>query len=50
MIQPEGTIAVVEESIALNQIPAAARKALQIQAGSGKIISVESLTEGSTVN
>jgi hypothetical protein len=50
LIDPEGHVVEVEEATSLGEIPAAARTALQREAGSGKILSVESVTKDSTVN
>ena len=50
LMDATGAIVEVEEATAFAGIPAAARKALQTKAGSGKILSVESVTRGSTVS
>ena len=50
LMDATGAIVEVEEATAFASIPAAARKALQAKAGSGKILSVESVTRGSTVS
>jgi len=50
LMDATGVIVEVEEATAFAGIPAAARKALQTKAGSGKILSVESVTRGSTVS
>ena len=50
LMDPEGNVVEVEEAATLAAIPEAARKALEKQAGaSGKILSVETVTKGSTV-
>ena len=50
LIDPTGAVVEVEEAVALESIPEAARKGLQGKAGSGKIVSVESVTKGSVVS
>ena len=45
-----GVIVEVEEAAELAGIPAAARKALETSAGAGKILKVESVTQGKTVS
>jgi uncharacterized membrane protein YkoI len=50
LIDPTGAVVEVEEAVALDSIPEAARKALQCRAGSGKILSVESVTKGPVVS
>ncbi len=50
LIDPTGNVVEVEESIALESIPEAARKGLLTKAGSGKILSAESVTKGSIVS
>ena len=47
---PRGTVVEVEEATDLAKIPEAARKALQAKAGSGKVLSVETVTRGSIVS
>ena len=50
LIDPTGAVVEVEEAVALESIPEAARKGLQGKAGSGKIVSIESVTKGSVVS
>jgi uncharacterized membrane protein YkoI len=50
LIDPAGAVVEVEEAVALDSIPEAARNALQARAGSGKILSVESVTKGPVVS
>jgi hypothetical protein len=50
LIDPSGAVVEVEEGTTLADIPEAARVALQKRAGTGKILSVESITKGSTVS
>jgi uncharacterized membrane protein YkoI len=50
LIDPTGAVVEVEEATTLDSIPEAARKGLQSLAGTGKILSVESVTKGSTVS
>lgn len=50
LIDPSGAVVEVEEPVSLDRIPAPAREALQKQAGSGKVLGVESVTRGSTVS
>ena len=45
-----GVIVEVEEAAELSGIPPAARKALETSAGAGKILKVESVTQGKTVS
>jgi uncharacterized membrane protein YkoI len=42
----QGTIVSVEEEVPLDQIPAAARTAIEKAAGTGKVAEVEKVTEG----
>jgi hypothetical protein len=44
-----GVVVEVEEEVALDSIPAAAKTAIQKGAGTGKILLVESVTHGSTL-
>jgi uncharacterized membrane protein YkoI len=44
-----GTVVEVEEEVALESIPAAAKAAIQKGTGTGKVLLVESVTHGSTV-
>jgi len=48
-IDASGAIVEVEEEVALESIPAAAKSALLKAAGAGKVLKVESVTQGSTV-
>ncbi len=50
LIDPTGVVVEVEEAIAFHSIPEAAKKALQAKAGSGKILSAESVTKGAVVS
>jgi uncharacterized membrane protein YkoI len=51
LIDPSGTVVEVEEATTLAAIPEAARKAFQQHAGpAGKVLSVETVTKGSTTN
>jgi uncharacterized membrane protein YkoI len=50
LMDATGAIVEVEEATALENIPEAAQKALRTNAGSGKILRVESVTKGSTVS
>jgi uncharacterized membrane protein YkoI len=49
MFDEQGTLVSVEEESALDQIPPAARAAIEKAAGSGKVLAVEKLTEGGNV-
>jgi uncharacterized membrane protein YkoI len=49
MFDEQGTMVSVEEESALDQIPPAARAAIEKAAGSGKVLAVEKLTEGGNV-
>jgi uncharacterized membrane protein YkoI len=49
MFDEQGTIVSVEEESALDQIPPAARTAIEKATGSGKVSAVEKLTEGGHV-
>jgi len=44
----KGNVVSVEEEIALDKIPAPAREAIQKAAGTGKVVMVETITEGGT--
>lgn len=46
LIDENGTVVEVEEEVALDSIPAAAKAAIQKGAGTGKILKVESITKG----
>lgn len=50
LIDSTGAVVEVEEATTLKSIPEAARKAIQAQAGSGKILRVESVTRDSVVS
>ncbi len=50
LIDPNGTIVEIEESVTLESLPEAARSGLKRAAGIGKILRVESITRGSTVS
>jgi len=50
LMDATGAIVEVEEAIALESIPEAAQRTLRAKAGSGRILSVESVTKGSTVS
>src|SRR5207244_2730538 len=50
LIDPTGAVVEVEETTTLDSIPEAAQKAFKIAAGSGKILSVETVTKGSAVS
>ena len=49
MIDSKGTVLSVEEEVALDSIPAAAKAAIQKKSAGGKITKVETLTKGNTV-
>ena len=49
MFDEQGTMVSVEEESALDQIPPAARTAIEKATGSGKVSAVEKLTEGGHV-
>ena len=49
LIDATGALVSVEEPVAMDSIPAAAKAALEKLAGGGKIKSVESVTKGQTV-
>jgi uncharacterized membrane protein YkoI len=44
-----GAVVEVEEEVALESIPAAAKSAIQKAAGTGKVLKVESVTHGTTL-
>jgi len=50
LMDATGAIVEVEEAIALGSIPEAVKRTLRAKAGSGRILSVESVTKGSTVS
>jgi uncharacterized membrane protein YkoI len=50
MIDSAGTILTVEDEVALDSIPAAAKNAIQEKVAGGKITKVETLTKGSEVS
>ena len=50
LIDTTGAVVEVEDAVSLNSLPEAARKAIQAKAGSGKILTVESVTKGSVVS
>jgi uncharacterized membrane protein YkoI len=50
MIDSTGAILSVEDEVALDSIPAAAKKAIQEKAAGGKIAKVETVTKGSEVS
>ena len=50
LIDPTGAVVEVEEAAELASIPEAAQKTLKSAAGAGKILSVETVTKGSTVS
>ena len=50
LIDPTGAIVEVEEATTLASIPEAAQKAFTTAAGSGKILTVETVTKGSVVS
>ena len=50
LMDATGAMAEVEEASAFESIPEAAQRALRTKAGSGKILSVESVTKGSAVS
>jgi hypothetical protein len=49
MIDEKGTVLSVEEEVALNVIPAAAKAAIEKKAAGGKVTKVETVTEGTRV-
>jgi uncharacterized membrane protein YkoI len=49
LMDPTGAVTEVEEEVALDSIPAAARAAIQSRAGKGKITKVESVTKDGNV-
>ncbi len=50
LVDVSGTVVEVEEAVSLASLPAAVQKVLRTHADSGKILSVESVTKGSTVS
>src|SRR3974377_2097748 len=48
-IDESGAVVAIEEEVALDSIPAAAKAAIEKQAAGGKIRKVESVTKGNTV-
>jgi hypothetical protein len=50
LIDVNGAVVEVEEAVGLASLPASVQKTFQTHAGSGKILSVESVTKGSTVS
>ena len=50
LMDSTGAVVEVEEATAFESIPEAAQRALRTKAGSGKILSVESVTKGSVVS
>lgn len=50
LIDPSGQIVEVEEAVSPDTIQEAAQKAFKARAGSGRIVSVESVTKGSEVS
>jgi hypothetical protein len=50
LIDPAGAVVEVEEEVSLDSIPEAAQKTIRTRAGSGKILKVESVTEGLVVS
>jgi len=50
LIDASGAIVEVEEVTDLENIPAAARKTIEALAGSGKIVKLETITQGSVVS
>ena len=48
-LDPSGTLLSVEEETTLDQIPAAAKAAIEKQAAGGKVFKVETVTQGKTV-
>jgi uncharacterized membrane protein YkoI len=49
LIDPSGTLVEVEDEVALDSVPPAAKAALLKHAGKGKVLSVESVTKDQTV-
>ena len=45
LIAPDGSVAEVEEEVALDSLSSAVKTGLQSKAGSGKILKVESITK-----
>jgi uncharacterized membrane protein YkoI len=45
LIDPAGTVVEVEDEVALDSVPQAAKTALEKHAGKGKVLSVESVTK-----
>ena len=49
LIDPSGAVVEVEEQVTLASLPAAVRTAIEQNAGGGKIVGVESITEGNVL-
>ena len=49
LIDPSGMVVEVEDEVALDSVPPAARAALDKHAGKGKVLSVESVTKDHSV-
>ena len=49
LIDPSGAVVEVEEQVTLASLPAAVRTAIEQNAGGGKIVEVESITEGNVL-
>src|SRR5262245_3224182 len=49
LLEPDGKVIAIEEQIALEALPPAARAGIERQAGDGKIVRVESITKGDAV-
>lgn len=50
LIDSRGVLVEVEEQVALDTLPDAARKTFEMRAGSGRIVKVESVTRGPVVS
>ncbi len=48
-IDPDGKIVTIEEQVTLNSLPTAAKAEILKQAGKGKILMVESITENNAI-
>jgi uncharacterized membrane protein YkoI len=49
LIDPSGAVVEVEEQVALDSLPAAVKTTIEQNAGGGKVVEVESITEGNTL-
>ena len=49
LIDPSGAVVEVEEQVTLDSLPVAVRTAIEQNAGGGRVVEVESITEGNTL-